>query len=214
MLKKMINKLREKKRLLQTVGDYKIPNVIEYSDFEIKLTKESNYFRMIISDYISLVDYVERMKVIDKFGVEQMVSNAVLWNSQKQKVNRGIYFIIFFENKLYNILVNEDVVKIDERIKNAKVEEEKVLLLVEKDNDYSYTYHKHDEFGDTFFTRYFNKRGFSLGKLDLSLEEFICDYKVLVNNLKEIKNIDEIMDLKLLEQIVYNDLEEKTKILS
>lgn len=212
MFRKIIEKLSDKKRRLLHANSSKIPKIIETLDLKIALIKEEDYFKMEINDYISIVDYVDRMKSIDKYGIEQMVSNAVLWNSKYQKVNQGIYYIIPFENKLYNILINADFVKIDERIHKNKIVEEKIFLFDIVDKDYSYTYHNHDEFGDTFLTRYFNKQGLSFGKLDLAAEEFIYDFKLLINNLKMLKHINKIIELETIEQFVHLDLEEKKKI--
>lgn len=75
---------------------------------------------MKISDYITITDYVERMRQIDNLGLEKMVFNHVLWNSNKQKVNKGTYYVINTLNGIYNILINDELLIINERINKKK----------------------------------------------------------------------------------------------
>lgn len=158
---------------------------------------------MIISDYISIVDYSERMKLTDTFGMELMISNAVLWNSRKQKVNKGSYYVVTVDNRLYNILVNESIIKIDERIYDNGIIEEKILSFDSRNDDYSYTVHHHDSTGNTFYTRYFSQLSF--GNLDLSLEEFLKSSSLLISNLELIENIENVIDIKSLKNCIFAD---------
>lgn len=207
MIVELINKLKSKKQQLQNSVSYNTYIEDQKIAFEIRLSKEYNFFKMEISDYVSIVDYVERMRLIDNFGLESLISNAILWNSGKQKVNKGLYYVVPINNRLYNIFIEGNHIKIDERIKTNDITEEKIVSLDIENNDYSYTIHRHDNTGNTFYTRYFNKSGFSFGKLDLSVEDFSKSINSLIHNLENIDNIRNIVDIELLREYILGDLE-------
>lgn len=212
MIQEVINKLKFKKRKLEKVATDLTETTIPNVSFKIVLSNEADFFKMKISDYISIADYVERMQEIDNLGIEALVCTAVLWNSSKQKVNRGIYYILPVENRLYNILIRDDYCIIDERIKINDITEEKILSFNSENTDYGYTFHKHDQTGDTFYTRYYNKRGYSFGKLDLSTEEFLESINLLVSNLENIREIESIINLELLRKTIINNPEKTKKL--
>lgn len=212
MIQDVINKLKLKKRKLEKAATKLTETTIPNVSFKIVLSNEADFFKMEISDYISIVDYAERMQEIDSFGIAALVCNAVLWNSSKQKVNRGVYYILPVENRLYNILIRADYLIIDERVKNNDITEEKILSINTEDFDFGYTFHKHDQTGDTFYTRYYNKRGYSFGKLDLSTEEFLESLNLLISNLEGINNIEKIINLELLKNTILNNQEKPQKI--
>lgn len=198
MFQEIRNKLKAKKRHLQDSVSFSSDLEEKGIPFEIQLSKEKNLFKMEISDDISIADYVERMRLIDNFGLESLICNAVLWNSSKQKVNKGLYYVIPIGNRLYNIFKGDNYIKIDERIKESDITEEKIISLEVESNDYSYTFHKHDSTGNTFYTRFFNKRGFCFGKLELSEEEFTESVVLLIHNLESIDDMRNIIDIELL----------------
>lgn len=176
------------------------------TNFEIILSQENNFFKMEISDYISITDYVERMKEIDYFRINNLVSNAVLWNSREQKVNKGIFYVIVMGNRIYNILLDGNIIKIDERTKNDDITEERIVSLDTDNNDYSYILYNHDNTGDTFYTRVFSKKGFNFGKLDLSEDEFLEDFSLVITNLESVEGINSILDIILLKKYILDDL--------
>lgn len=210
MFQEILKKLKSDKKQLQIELYHNFQVESSSPNFEIILSKENSLFLMEISDYISIIDYVDKMKQIDNFGIEDMVSNAVLWNSGKQKVNQGIYYVVKLGNKLYNILVNDICIKIDERTDKKGIIEEKILSLDVKSNDYSYTLHNHDETGNTFYTSFFNKKGVSFGKLDLSVQEFLGNFNELIYNLENIDYINKIVDLESIRKCIVDDLDKKS----
>lgn len=207
MIREIINKLKLKKRKLETAATHFEETKIHDRPSNITLSRKENFFEMKINEYISIVDYVDRMREIDSFGIESLVCNAVLWNSGKQKVNRGVYYIFEIENRLYNILISDNKFIIDERIKINDITEEKILSFNSEITDYSYTFHKHDQTGDTFYTRYYNKRGYSFGKLDLSTEEFLESINLLMFNLEQINAIENIVNIELLRKNILSSPE-------
>lgn len=195
MFERLINKLKSKKYQLQKTNISNDTPEEQKPSFDILLSQQDKFFKMEISDYISLVDFTERMKEIDTFGIESMISNSVIWNSGKQRVNKGTYYIIVVDNRLYNILISEDGLIIVERTRIDQITEERIIRL--ENNEYWCTFFKHDATGNTFYTRYYNTCGFSLGALNLTTEETIETFKPVIDNLKSISGIENIIDLNV-----------------
>lgn len=210
MFQEIISKLKLKKQLLQEkdISDKEIEVKEEEVVFEITLSQEKNFYKMEISNYISMGNYCERMKEIDNLGVKSLMCNAVLWNDRLQKVNVGPYYAVVVEDRIYNFLVADDCLIVDERIQADDVIEEKILSLNLDKNDYSYAFHKH-MIGNTFYTRFFNVTGLKFGKLDLTVEEFKDDVTSLINNLENIDNIEDVIDINFLSEFIFNNLEKK-----
>jgi len=219
MLKDLIERLKAKKKQLQTstINNEYIKNksIVEESNFEITISSENNIFKIEISDYVSIGDYVEKMKSSDEFQLLDLISNCVLWNSSKQKVNKGTYYVILIANRVYNILFTDEKIGIDERIKikfdeqtqKENITEERFIDFDINKNEYHYFNAKHDKIGDTFYTRYYDKnRLFSLGSLDLSLEETYNEINLVIHNLKDIEGIENILDIELLKTNIIEDL--------
>lgn len=194
MFEKIINKLKNKKNELQSSTSH---TPLEHTEpFEILLSKDNNFYKMEINDYISIIDYTERMRIIDNYGIDDLISSSVSWNNSKQKINKGTYFIIPIDNRLYNILINENFLIIDERTRKNDITEERIIRL--ENNDYWCTIFHHDITGSTFYVRYYNTCGFSVGKLDLTKEEVIEEFSSVIENLKNIIGIEQIIDLNTL----------------
>lgn len=230
MLKELIDKLKAKKQQLNKLDTHNknIENKVNEKEklFDITITKQDNIYKLEISDFISAIDYMDRMKKIDEYGLLNILGNSVLWNSNKQKINKGTYFIIQTDNELYNILITNENIEIDERIKKELDEEtgkesitaEKNLALNINDCEYRYCSFRHDKTGSTYHTRYYNKnRAYSLGALDLSIEESFEEINILINNLEKIEGIKNIIDINLIKKYVLDDItkdiEQKKKVL-
>lgn len=130
-LKELRNKLTSSKtqdNVSQTLNH----NNEEKQSFDIIISENNGIFKVEISDYITVTDYLEKMKQIDTFGVDSKLTNGVLWNSSKQCINKGVYFVFSHNGKLYNILNNEEFIKIEERTKIEDETEEKIIHLKSK----------------------------------------------------------------------------------
>lgn len=193
MFARLINKLKTKKYKLQKPTLHQDIPEEQKPSFDILLSQKDKFFKMEISDYITIVDFDERMREIDNFGIEPMISNSVMWNSSKQRVNKGTYYIIEVDNRLYNILISDGCLMIVERTKINEITEERIIRL--ENTDYWCTFFKHDATGNTFYTRYYNTCGFSLGALNLTTEETIETFKPVIENLRNIPGIEDIIDL-------------------
>lgn len=217
MLRELIDKLKSKKQQLQK---YNTPaDVIETKDEEkqidIKISKQDNIYKIEIGDYISIADYVNKTKSSTEYSILDLICLSVLWNSNKQKVNKGIYYVINVDNHLYNILFTDDKIYIDERIKKEIDEEtqkknitqERVITYNINKNQYNYYSAKHEENRNTYYTKYYNKnRSYSLGALDLTEEETYEEVKSVICNLENIDGIETILNVDLLKEHVLSDL--------
>lgn len=213
MIKELIEKLKRKKEELQNTTPLTEPIEEKKINFEILLSQEDNFYKMEISEYISIIDYVDRIKEIDEFGIESLVGNAVLWNSRKQKVNKGTYYVVTNENNLYNILLNENDIKIDIRTKQDDITIERFIRIDTSNNDYSFTLHHHDKTGNTFYTRYFSLTGIKFGKLELTEDEFNEQIRIAISSLESVEGINNIVDINLLKNLISNNIGNNNKML-
>ena len=203
MFKELINKLKKKKQRLQDLTDTQS----EKASFNISISKEYGIYKIEVSDYVSIIDYADYVKLIDKYGITEKISNGVLWNSRKQKVNKGTYYVLIVENRLYNILVNDNDFILDERTQIENITEERILEFNTNSGDYHYFSAKHDKTGNTFYTRYYSKKRLDLGKLNFSKEEAYEEVNNVISNLSNIGEITEIIDTNLLEINILNDID-------
>ena len=141
----------------------------------------------------------------------------MLWNSNKQKVNKGTYYVITIDNRIYNILFNGDKIIIDERTKieldeptqKENITQERVITININKNEFHYFSAKHDKTGNTFYTRYYNKnRLYSLGALELHEEETYDEVNSVIHNLESIEGIENILDIELLKTNILEYLDE------
>ena len=126
MFRKLIAKLRTKKQQLQnhkTHNDVIETKPDDENDVDITISKDGNILKIEISNYISIEDYVKKMESSDKYSVLDLLCNCVLWGHRRQKINKGIYYVIVVDNRLYNILFADKKIIIDERT-NIELDEQ------------------------------------------------------------------------------------------
>lgn len=216
MVRELIDKLKSKKQQLQK---YKTnDDTIEtknQKEIDIKISKQDNIYKIEIYDYISIIDFVDKKNSGDEYGILDMLYNCVLWNSDKQKVNKGTYYVTIIDNRIYNILFTDDKIKIDERTKKEideqtkkeNIIEERVITYNINENKYHYYSAKHESDGNTYYTKYYNKnRKYSLGSLDLTEEETYEEIKSVIYNLENVEGIATILNIELLKEHVLNKL--------
>ncbi len=73
-----------------------------------------------IKDYMTVQEYLEEKS---RINLNNITFN-VLWNSEKQCINKGIVFVFFCGELLYNILIADGFYKIDEVHKCKKSRKE------------------------------------------------------------------------------------------
>lgn len=219
MFKELIDKLKLRKLWLENYKHNKIviqsDEINENKNIVINVTNENDFYKIEIPYYISLEDYVNKMESGDEYNILDSLCNCVIYNSEKKKVNKGIYYVITNGNSLYNILLNDEKIKISERIKLAIDEEtrkenitqERVITFYINNNEYNYFSAKHDSSRDTYYTKYYNKnRGYSLGELDLTEKETYEEILSVISNLEDIDKIDDILDINILKLYILDDL--------
>jgi hypothetical protein len=202
MLKELIEKYLKKKQR-------SIKSVVQDSDrkqqFDITITRNGNVIKIDVSDYISIIDYVDRMKELDQFNLLDLLGNAVLWNSKIQGVNKGTYFVITHGDYLYNVLIGGEETIIDERIKvDDHTVEKHVNLHI--NGEYNYTHFKHDKVGSTYYTMYYSKRGFPIKNFELSKEDAYEGIDGLLTRFEETPGCSEILDVDSFRKSILDDL--------
>ena len=190
-------------------------NIKEENNVNINITKENNIIKIEISDYISMVEFDDKIKSSDEYSVLDLLCLSLSWNTSRQKVNKGTYYIIITDNRIYNILINDGKIKIDERTQIALDEqtqkeniiEERLITFNIDEEKYRYYTAKHEQNRNTYYTKYYDKnRTYSLGALDLSEEEALSEIKEVFYNLEGIEGINNILDIELLKSYIADDL--------
>ena len=220
MFKELIDKLKQRRNKIQ---NYRTNNdeiktgikVHEEKEVEIIISSQNNITKIEIPDYVCIGDFVDKKNLGEEYKILDFLCNCVIWNSDKQKVNKGIYYVILIDNSVYNILINEDKVQIDERISpisdeyanKENITQERVITYLPTQNKYRYYSAKHEPDGNTYYTKYYNKnREYSLGTLDLAEEETFKEVASVISNLETITGIETILDIELLKEQILNDL--------
>lgn len=219
MFRDLIDKLKYKRQQLQK---YKTNNDIietkpieEKKEIDIKISKQDNISKIEISDYISIIDFENKKNSSDEYRILDLLYNCVLWNGRKQQVNKGIYYVIIIDNRIYNILFTDDKIKIDERTKKEideqtqkeNIIQERLITYSVSKNEYRYYSAKHESNGNTYYTKYYNKnRTYSFGALDLTEEETYHEVNSVIYNLECIEGIETILDVELLKEHILKDL--------
>lgn len=220
MFKELIARLKQKKHQIQ---NYQTNNneiktgikVREEKAVEIIVSSQNNITKIEIPDYVCIGDFVDKKNYGEEYKILDLLCNCVLWNSDKQKVNKGIYYVIIIENRIYNILFTDDKIQIDERIKpifdevtnKENITQERVITYLPNQNKYRYYSAKHESDGNTYYTKYYNKnREYSLGTLDLTEEETFNEVASVISNLETIPSIETILDIELLKEQILKDL--------
>lgn len=220
MFKELIARLKQKKHQIQNYqtnnNDIKTGiKVHEEKEVEIIVSNQNNITKIEIPDYVCIGDFVDKKNDGEEYKLLDLLCNCVLWNSDKQKVNKGIYYVIIIENRIYNILFTDDKIQIDERIKpifdevtnKENITQERVITYLPNQNKYRYYSAKHESDGNTYYTKYYNKnREYSLGTLDLTEEETFNEIASVISNLETIPSIETILDIELLKEQILKDL--------
>ena len=205
MFEKFINRLKNKKQELNEISKSHSSKE-EKVQFTITITNASNMYIMVISDYILIGDYDRRIDKIDSNGVANMISNSILWNNRKQKVNKGTYYVLSLDNRIYNVYINDYEIAVDERNKIDEITEERVITYNQNTMNYNYFSAKHDKYGSTFYTKYYSKPQLDLGKLIFSKEEAHEEINNLIERLSNIEEITKLIDIDILKKHILNDI--------
>lgn len=224
MLKEIIEKLKRRKEKIVTLTTQKEKieeekDTLEETKNNINITQKGNIYKIEFTDYISFEDFDKLMKLNTNYNILDLICLTVSWNSNEKKANKGIYYVISFDNYLYNIFINDEKLMIDERKKinfdevdqKENITRERVITYYPNENTYHYYSAKHEANRNTYSSKYYNKnRSYSMGDLDLSDDEAYKEISSAISNLQNIEDIENIIDLDSLKKYVLNDLGESS----
>lgn len=209
-LKTLKNRLLKKQQEEETVETYRVapPFEEEEEEFELTTSKEDNIFKVEISDYIKVMNYVKRFKEDDPYNLYDSISNNILWNGDRQRVNKGTYFIIYVGNRLYNVLFQDGTIEIDERTRYENGHtDEKILKYDPQKPTYKYCILKHDETGSTYLTKFYDKEKIDMKFFRYPYEDAYRDITDLIANLQTIPNMNRVVNINMLIDGVVKDME-------
>ena len=107
MLRELVNKLRTRKeRLLEVQSAISTPAIEQNDNVEIVVSRQDDFYKIVISDYISSRGLVDRISKDDSLNVLNSFSNSIFWSNSQQKFSSGTYYVISLGNKLYNFRFN------------------------------------------------------------------------------------------------------------
>lgn len=222
MLRELIDKLKLKRQQLRkynTNNDTVATKSTEKEkEIDIKVSKQGNIYKIEISDYISIVDFINKKNSSDEYGILDLLCNGVLWNGKKQKVNKGIYYVINTFNCLYNILFTDETIDIEERIKleldvqtqKKNIIQDRIITFEVNKDEYNYFSAKHESNGNTYYTKYYSKdKRNSFKNLELTEEEVYEEIASVISNLEATNGITDILNIELLKEHILEDLVKK-----
>ena len=189
---------RHKSKEQLIIDKEKQSTIVESQTIKIEILQEHNYSKVVVGDYYTIQDYIEKIREIDVNGIENLLNNSVIWNSGKQRVNKGTYYIFRHNKGLYNILVNDEQIRIDERIPIGEETSNKVLTF--KNSKYQYFRCIHDKNGSSRACRYYDLVDNTL--LPLTREEFLTDFNIIMQNLSDFNGIENMINLHKLGSVV------------
>lgn len=179
--------------------------IYEESNFDITVEESPTYTKVTISDYARMQDYGKCLQEENNSPAKQISMN-ILWNSSKQRINKGTYYIITIGNRLYNILINDNNISIDERTHHTDSTDERIIKFNTETNDYYYSSLKHDSIGSTKQTKFYSKTGTQMLGFALSQEEAASEINPLFEHIELLPNIETILPLNLLKSEVLNHI--------
>lgn len=197
-------------------GKVKEPTV-EEEDVNITFSLENSFYKIEVSDYASLSKFNEILSSNKEFDsiVNDINFINVFWNSKKEKINKGIYYIITVEDKTYCILIDRNEILVYEKIKKdideetlkENITEERILKFDINTKQYSYASYKHDQFGSSYYHMFYdNYKEAVIPEFELSKNDAFKEIKELINNLDNIPNIVVILDTTLFKEYILKDL--------
>ncbi len=202
MFEKLI-RIRKKQKYQHKKEEQKI----EEPTCEIKITKENDYYIVTVSDYAPIQNFASN-------EILNLISNNISWDNKKQKHKYGTYYIINNNNEIYNILINDKEIRIDERIQFETHTHEKIITYDREKNHFDYFQCKHDKHGSSYETLYYGseENGFFIKELELSKENTSDEINTILNNLNKYEFIQNILDINSLSQIINEILTKKIEL--
>ncbi|MDE6292686.1 MAG: hypothetical protein K2L98_03300 [Bacilli bacterium] len=205
MIRKLIDKLKYKKEELVEVSSRVETEEKQEEKVDIVIDTYKNFFRMYISNYVSVNNYDERTNEIDPDKMSDNISMNIMWNSGRQKINKGTFYVLLEDNVIYNFMIDGDKIKIDERIKFDEESHERIFSFDLGSGAYRLVFFKHNRFGSTFHNMSYPPDKY-MEEFGLTREETYDEVKGLLERVEQVENILDLMDVNLIKDVVLNDL--------
>ncbi len=189
------------------------------NDFEIKITKNGDIYRVEISDDLLIKEFVGKIKSDNKYQILTLISSNVLWNSIIQKIDKGVYYVMSKDNKIFNIAFADNGLKIDERISldediitgKKNIVEEKIITLDFENMNYYYFSGKHDSNGSTYYGKYYSKKKTShIQEFYFSAEECYDEISKIIFDLNDY-GISDVIDMEMIDKYVLLEIDKRRK---
>lgn len=175
---------------------------------DINIEEKDGYYIVTVNTYASINDFTTN-EILD------LISNNISWHNRMQKHYYGTYYIIQNENEIYNILVNDKVIRIGERIQFETYSHEKIITYDIKTNNFDYFQCKHNIHGSSYETLYYGseENGFFIKELELSQEETKIEINSIFNNLSKYEFIKSLINIEELFQTINEKLNTKIELI-
>lgn len=200
LLKTLRNKLRATKPTTPPTSPKEKEPIIPPDLVQIKTNTEGNFSVFEISKTTTFLDFYTACKQTQTNNLEDYISNAILFDGSF--ITGKKIYIFSQENKLYNIVSNDNTIHINERITYDTTDEhnktfidERIIKIDKTTNSFIVTRMKHDKNLSTFYVKYFasDEKDETLFHLDENTAIEISHE--MLSNLSSIENIDKILDL-------------------
>lgn len=206
MFKELIDNLKNKRQKLVATSNTFLDTTENDDNVEIIIDEFKNFFRMQISDYVTIQTYCNKTDEEDIYDMCKKISMSILWNSGQQRVNKGVFYVLSMGNVVYNFWTDGKEIMVDERVKQEDETWEKILRFNLMTNDYAFTFFKHDRLGSTFYNMYYYTEGMDMGLLAFTKDEAYEEIKPFFDRILSIENVLDIIDVDKINKIVLSDL--------
>jgi hypothetical protein len=163
-----------------------------------------------IDDNMNIFEYYKKSKQADEYGVTNMLTNNVLWNSKLQIINKGKCYIFQIENSLYNIFVGDYIV-IDERYRKEATTYERVIRYNSSNNAFRYHQMEHDKSGSTSNVRYYDSDESKNSKYSFSREQVTKLIDEMLTKIIDSNKAKDITDVELMKENILSSLNDNSK---
>lgn len=176
----------------------------------VELIKENDYIKVTINENISSSDFRRIIEEKGESNTINLINANLLWtNGLILGIKKGTCYIIKTNDALYNILLTDEEIAINER-RNKELDKEtgkrnitesKTIYYYTKKNSFRYTSFKDDEHKSTYYTKYYDKSPIeNMNEYFMTEDEAIKEIEEIFSRLKDINKINMIIELPKLEE--------------
>ena len=171
---------------------------------KVVVYSENDILRMDILDYLKPIEF-------SMYSNRLNVSMNVLWNGDRQRINKGNYYVLSKNDTVYYVLLNDEFLKIDQINKINNGTKENILTFDIIDYQYSYVSYEHDIYGSTHNIDYYNSMNTVCLANLLSKEDAFSEISNLINSVYEIFKNTNIYDIDLVSNKILGDMSKKVR---